>query len=150
MKKLIMMVTISLISTINLASAAQSAYDFPQGANTNTGWYDGPAGVSHMSAPTRSANLGLPVVSSSCPTKGSYAAPGNFALRQMGKKTLPPTRLNSFVRQGGEAVFGDEGIGLPPFQSFTEEHRIERAMERNPDLTTGHKMDGPSAWDFPG
>lgn len=149
MSKLLVVMLVSLVSVAPVAAQDASYSQADTGAMG--GWSDGPtAGNSYgPSRPTGNGNLGLPAVSSGSPLKGGYAAPGNFALRQMGRNTLPPTRLNSFVRQGGEAVFGDEGYGLPPFNSFTEEHRIERAMERNPELTTNHRMAGPSAWDFP-
>lgn len=93
---------------------------------------------------------GLKSTSSSRPVAGGGKAPGNLALKQFnGKQTLPPTRLNSFVRQGGDAVFGGDGDYLPRFNTFTPDHRIERAMEQNPNLTTNHKIGSPSAWDFP-
>lgn len=88
--------------------------------------------------------------SSSAPLKGTYNAPGNLALRQLGRNSLPPTRLTGFVKDGGNAVFGDEGELLPPFLKFEPKHRIERAIEkRSPDLTTNHRISTPSAWDFP-
>ncbi len=148
MSKLFLVMLVSLVTAGPVA--AQDALSSRADTGTTGGWSDGTAGNDNgPSSNTRTGNPGLPMVSSSSPLKGGYAAPGNFALRQLGKNSLPPTRLNSFVRQGGEAVFGDEGIFLPPFDSFTEEHRIERAMERNPDLTTNHRISGPSAWDFP-
>lgn len=69
--------------------------------------------------------------------------------------SLPPTRLNSFVKQAGkdaEKIFGDEEPLLPRYFGFDESHRLERVMEKNPDLTTGHKCsleEVPSAWDIP-
>lgn len=87
---------------------------------------------------------------SSAPVRGTMFAPGNLALRQMGKSTLPPTRLEGFVHNSGnsENIYGDEGVYLPPFDSFTADHRIEAGIN-SPDLTTGHKSNAPSAWDFP-
>jgi hypothetical protein len=96
------------------------------------------------------ANKGLRETLNSGPQKNSRQVPGNFALKQLvGKKELPPTRLEGFVKLGGEAVFGDEGVFLPQQKCFEEKNRIERAMEYNPDLTTGHNIQAPSAWDFP-
>lgn len=121
------------------------------------GWIDGPATAQtavYSPSPSRrtsSGNQGLAMAVSSAPMKGTHSAPGNFALRQLGKNSLPPTRLNRFAAQGGEAVFGGEtdDSGWPRFYSFTNEHRLERAMEYNPDLTTNHKGGAPSAWDYP-
>lgn len=88
---------------------------------------------------------------SSAPFAGTYTAPGNFALKQMGRNTLPPTRLESFVRNSGynDAIYGDEGEdGLPPYFGFDGGHTIESGMNA-PELTTGHKSDAPSAWGYP-
>lgn len=87
----------------------------------------------------------------SAPFQGTYAAPGNFALRQIGRGTLPPTRLESFVRMSGmsDAIYGDEGAdGLPPYFGFDQSHRIERGLGGT-GLTTGHKSDAPEAWGYP-
>lgn len=125
------------------------------------GWFDDQTDLSLESAPSVSASttttsskpsgnqsVGLPTVSSGRPGNGGRA-PGNLALKQLGKSTLPPTRLNSFVRQGGEDVYGGDGPLLPCFNKFTKERRIECGMKENPDLTTNHKISKPSAWDFP-
>lgn len=88
---------------------------------------------------------------SSAPFAGTYTAPANMALKNMGRNTLPPTRLESFVRNSGfnDAIYGDEGEnGLPPYFGFGEGHRIERGINA-PELTTGHKIDAPSAWGYP-
>ncbi len=68
---------------------------------------------------------------------------------------LLPACLDSFVRQAGchaEDIFGDEGScdsgGLPPFENFTECHRINTGIcgIRNRGLTTGHSSWLPRAW----
>lgn len=85
------------------------------------------------------------------PFMGTYTAPANMALRAMGRRTLPPTRLESFVQNSGksEAIYGDEGVfGLPPFFGFHPGHYINTGINM-PELTTGHKSDAPSAWGYP-
>lgn len=89
---------------------------------------------------------------SSAPYQGTYTAPGNLALMQMRRSTLPPTRLSSFVRDSGmnDAIYGDEGAcGLPPYFGFHDGHRIERGLSGSGGLTTGHRSDAPSAWGYP-
>jgi hypothetical protein len=83
----------------------------------------------------------------SAPIRGTYQAPGNLALKKQGLQSLPPTRLDSFVKESGksEAIYGDEGC---PFYGFSEEHRIEKGIKSD-GLTTGQKSDAPSAWDYP-
>lgn len=93
--------------------------------------------------------LGLPGTVTSAPVNGGGNCPGNLALKQLGKNTLPPTKLNNLVRQGGESVYGGDGVLLPKYFTFDTSHRMERGMEQNPDLTTNHKIGSPSAWDFP-
>ncbi|MBY0551651.1 MAG: hypothetical protein K2W95_30490 [Candidatus Obscuribacterales bacterium] len=121
---------------LSLPTSSQGAFS-PNGPNlagTPSGFFlGGPSGAA-----------------SSAPVRGTMFAPGNLALRQMAKSTLPPTRLEGFVHNSGksEAIYGDEGIYLPPFDSFTADHRIEAGIN-SPDLTTGHKSNAPSAWDFP-
>lgn len=87
------------------------------------------------------------------PIPGTFIAPTNLALRNEGKFVLPITNLDSFVAQSGydDLIYGDEGVDdIPPYFSFTEEHRIERGIERsNPGLTTGHRSDAPDAWGWP-
>lgn len=69
-----------------------------------------------------------------------------------GGRALPPTRLDSFVRNSGgmaELIYGDEGTTtIPPFFGFSEAHRLERGMY-SPGLTTGHKSGLPDAWGWP-
>lgn len=94
---------------------------------------------------------GISGASTSAPFVGTFTAPGNMALKQIGRKTLPPTRLESFVRNSGfnDRIYGDEGEdGLPPYFGFDSSHRIERGINM-PELTTGHKSDAPSAWGYP-
>ncbi len=129
---------------------AQDALDSTADTGQTGGFDNGPTEGNFYggSGSTGNQNLGLPQTSTGAPLKNG-SAPGNLALMQMGKKTLPPTRLSGFVRPGGDAVFGGDDIYLPRFFGFTEDHRIEQSMQQMPDLTTKHKMNGPSAWDFP-
>jgi hypothetical protein len=87
------------------------------------------------------------------PIPGTFIAPANLALRNQGQFVLPRTNLDSFVAQSGydDLIYGDEGVeDIPPYFNFTEEHRIERGIERsNPGLTTGHRSDAPAAWGWP-
>jgi len=99
----------------------------------------------------------IPAISSQAatgaPIPGTFIAPANLALRNQGPFVLPRTNLDSFVAQSGydDLIYGDEGVeDIPPYFNFTADHRIERGIERsNPGLTTGHRSDAPSAWDFP-
>ena len=65
---------------------------------------------------------------------------------------LPGTTLDSFVHEAAgnaELIYGDEGAaGLPPYESFTYEHRINNGIydQRKEGLTTGHGSYMPSAW----
>lgn len=65
---------------------------------------------------------------------------------------LPPTRLDSFVRNSAaqaDLIYGDEGTtSIPPYFGFDESHRIETGMH-SPGLTTGHRGSLPSAWGYP-
>lgn len=69
-----------------------------------------------------------------------------------GRNGLPPTRLDSFVKEsGGHAwhIYGDEGTySIPPFFEFTPVHRIERGITggRAAGLTTSHGSALPPAW----
>ncbi len=69
-----------------------------------------------------------------------------------GRNGLPPTRLDSFVKEaGGSAwhIYGDEGTySIPPFFEFTPGHRIERGITggRAAGLTTSHGSALPPAW----
>ena len=118
-------------------------------SNNGAGSINGP--IFKGTAPQLSGPGGSSGAASSAPFAGTYTAPGNFALKNMGRNTLPPTRLESFVRNSGmnDAIYGDEGEnGLPPYFGFSEGHRIERGINA-PELTTGHKSDAPSAWGYP-
>lgn len=64
---------------------------------------------------------------------------------------LPPTRLDSFVREAGGLAFqiyGDEGTsGPPPISGFNRVNRIDAGIQgNNAGLTTGHESVLPSAW----
>ncbi|MBX9686593.1 MAG: hypothetical protein K2X27_07815, partial [Candidatus Obscuribacterales bacterium] len=45
--------------------------------------------------------VGISGAATAAPFQGTFTAPGSFALRQQGRSTLPPTRLESFVRASG-------------------------------------------------
>lgn len=68
-----------------------------------------------------------------------------------GGRGLPPTRLDSFVRNAGgsaDQIYGDEGSdGIPPFFGFDDSHYIGTGIQGN--LTTGHRSGLPSAWGYP-
>jgi hypothetical protein len=69
-----------------------------------------------------------------------------------GRNRLPPTRLDSFVKEsGGHAwhIYGDEGTtSIPPFFEFSPIHRIERGINgpKAAGLTTQHGSPLPPAW----
>ncbi len=70
-----------------------------------------------------------------------------------GRNGLPPTVLDGFVRNAGgsvDRIYGGEGEGggLPRYNEFTPEHRIDRGIvgDRAAGLTTGHGSMLPSAW----
>lgn len=69
-----------------------------------------------------------------------------------GGKALPPTRLDSFVKNSGamaDLIYGDEGAtNIPPYFGFDESHRLERGVHSG-GLTTGHKSGLPDAWGWP-
>lgn len=69
-----------------------------------------------------------------------------------GGRRLPPTRLDSFVRNSAGAadlIYGDEGsVGIPPFFGFDQSHRIEFGVHSG-GLTTGHRSALPEAWGYP-
>jgi hypothetical protein len=84
----------------------------------------------------------------SAPFQGTFVAPANFALRQVGRLTLPPTQLDSFVQNSGynPMIYGDEGTdGPPPFDNFLY---INDGINSS-GLTTGHPSGAPSAWGYP-
>lgn len=116
---------------------------------TNTQGAASPNGPLLYGTPsTASGPNGQSGAASSSPFQGTYAAPGNFALRNEGRQTLPPTRLTSIIRDGGmnDHAYGDEGTsGPPPYSSFTT---IEGTGGVS-SLTTGHPSDAPSAWGYP-
>lgn len=61
---------------------------------------------------------------------------------------LPPTRLDSFVRNApnAEAIYGDEGTeGPPPLNGFNFGNTIGSGIVQ-PGLSTGHASVLPSAW----
>ena len=97
------------------------------------------------------AATGAPISMGGAPT---YTAPANIALQTQygaGARKLPKTRLDSFVfnAPNPELIYGDEGrYTVPPYFTFTEEHRIERGITSG-GLTTGHKSDAPEAWGWP-
>ncbi|RTL43760.1 MAG: hypothetical protein EKK48_08425 [Candidatus Melainabacteria bacterium] len=72
-----------------------------------------------------------------------------FAQKRNG---LPPTQMDSFVRQAAgnaENIYGDESHeGPPPFMYFEYENRINSGIYdiRDKGLTTGHGSYMPSAW----
>lgn len=121
---------------------------FSAPTNTQGAWT--PNGPHLAGTPSQWPFGGSSGAASSAPIKGTMFAPGNLALRQMGKMTLPPTRLEGFVKASGknDAIYGGEGEYLPKFESFTEEHRIGTGIT-SPYLTTGHKSALPSSWDYP-
>ena len=65
---------------------------------------------------------------------------------------LPPTKLDSFVRNAGgsaDMIYGDEGsVGIPPFFVFDSSHYIGTGIQSG-GLTTGHRSGLPSAWGYP-
>lgn len=76
----------------------------------------------------------------------------NPADAQAVRNGLPPTSMDSFVRNAGahaEAIYGDEGKdGIPEYEHFTQAHRINTGIVgvRDAGLTTGHGSMMPSAW----
>jgi hypothetical protein len=65
---------------------------------------------------------------------------------------LPPTNLDSFVRQAqsaAEFIYGDEGVYTPPpYSGFSKASRINAGIfdTRDAGLTTGHGTKMPDAW----
>jgi hypothetical protein len=155
----------TLVITLMPIASAQSSRQFTaggSGGSTENGptWgnYYGDNGQTGAQKTTnRLFSPSIPGVSSQAatgaPIPGTFIAPANLALRNEGRFTLPVTNLDSFVAQSGydDLIYGDEGVeDIPPYFNFTEEHRIERGIERsNPGLTTGHRSDAPAAWDWP-
>lgn len=122
-----------------------SQYTSTQGAGS-------PGGPNLEGTPSQGAGPGgSSGAATGAPFMGGFTAPANLALQAMGRKTLPPTRLESFVRNSGmnDAIYGDEGeMGLPPYFGFDPSHYINTGINM-PELTTGHKSDAPSAWGYP-
>lgn len=88
------------------------------------------------------------------PMIGFPGAGGN-ARGQVGgmRNGLPPTTLDSFVYEAAERaeeIYGDEAERgeIPPYNSFTKEHRINAGITgtRDAGLTTGHGSYLPDAW----
>lgn len=80
---------------------------------------------------------------------GSIALP---TLAQGKKNGLPPTTMDSFVRQAAgnaDLIYGDEGVvDIPPYDYFDPIHRINSGIygQRRAGLTTGHGSYLPDAW----
>jgi hypothetical protein len=153
MKILSLFAAAALCCSTSIPAIGQDAFNTTADTGQMGGFDNGPTDGNFYGGAGKTTNqgdqLGLPGTVTSAPVKGGGNCPGNFALKQLGKNTLPPTKLNSLVKDGGEAVFGGDGVLLPRYFTFDESHRMERAMEKNPDLTTNHKIGSPSAWDFP-
>ncbi|CAN5372687.1 hypothetical protein BH10CYA1_BH10CYA1_20250 [soil metagenome] len=78
----------------------------------------------------------------------------NLPANAQGKNRLglPPTSMDSFVRQAGgnaDLIYGDEGVvDIPPYDYFDPIHRINAGIydTRRKGLTTGHGSYLPDAW----
>ncbi len=80
-------------------------------------------------------------------------ATGGLASVYGGANGLPPTRLDSFVKEAGglaESIYGDEGTNQPPpIRNFLPQNRIDFGItmsQSNSVLTTGHASLLPTAW----
>lgn len=115
---------------------------------TNTQGASSPNGPLLFGTPSFAAGPGgSSGAPTSAPFQGTFTAPGNFALRQQGRKTLPPTQLTSIIRDSGysDTTYGDEGTcGPPPYSNFTT---IDGGLSGG--MSTGHRSDAPSAWGYP-
>jgi hypothetical protein len=135
-----------LLSGIFQSVQAQRTFDTNAAAQGQRGRTSSPtgSGLQGMGANVRSNVTGKQV-----PRYLPAAGFGSIAGRQFG---LPQTNLDSFVAQAqgnAELIYGDEGEdGPPPYEYFTEEHRIEAGIN-NSQLTTGHASDLPEAWGWP-
>jgi hypothetical protein len=143
-----------IVAAVSTPALAQDAFNSTADTGKEGGFSNGKTkgnfnGGGQKTSKQNDKGLQLPGTTTSAPTKGGGSCPGNFALKQLGGSSLPPTKLNGLVKDGGEAVFGGDGELLPKYFTFDESHRMERAMEKNPKLTTNHKLGSPSAWDFP-
>ncbi len=164
LKGMLMAVTVSLLASCPTwaQSALNSTADTgagwhdasPTGHNSETsGWadYTRNQGDEHIWDPLLQSTGSMSGAATGAPIPGTFIAPANLALRQQGLTKLPPTRLDSFVFESGynDHIYGDEGEwDKPPYDCFTQEHRIERGIWSE-GLTTGHKSDAPEAWDYP-
>lgn len=151
-KSFLLALIVTAVSTPALAQDAFNSTADTGDQKHNNGQTDGNFnGGSQKTSKQNDKGLQLPGTTTSAPTRGGGggSCPGNFALKQLGGSSLPPTKLNGLVKDGGEAVFGGDGELLPKYFKFDTSHRMERAMEKNPQLTTNHKLGNPSAWDFP-
>lgn len=91
-------------------------------------------------SPTGQQNVQLPRTST-----------GGLAPVFGGYNGLPPTSLDSFVKEAGGLAFqiyGDEGTsGPPPISGFNRVNRIDSGIQADSaGLTTGHESVLPSAW----
>jgi hypothetical protein len=74
------------------------------------------------------------------------------ALAQGKRNGLPPTSMDSFVKQAAgnaDLIYGDEGVvDIPPYDYFDPIHRINNGIYdiRRAGLTTGHGSYLPDAW----
>ncbi len=81
------------------------------------------------------------------PVGRTYVAKANLALQAVHRNTLPPTRLDSFIRTSGmnPAIYGKDGdiknVDYAPISSGFD--GITAA-----GLTTGHPSDAPNVYDF--
>lgn len=167
-----MFTALGVILLASPASMSQSASEFFQTDNSNqsqSAQFDIPTNGSSAnggySVATPSMNTGTYGYHDSAPyvsnvTKPTakqtavYLATQTTQLDKVfgGSPFLPPTRLDSFVKEAGgmaELIYGDEGDdGLPPYFEFDSSHRIERGIQSG-GLTTGHKSGLPEAWGWP-
>ncbi len=125
---------------------------YNEGVKTNSQGAGAPNGPNLQGAPGMAGFVaGASGAAMSGPIMGGFDAPGNLALKAMGMRSLPQTRLDSFVAQSGwrDAIYGDEGTdGPPPYMAFPWFRHIEAGITSD-KLTTGHKSDAPMAWDYP-
>lgn len=120
----------------NTAGATGAQCRYTKRTEANSGW----------TRPTRSNSVMLPRTS----TGGLAGVYGEW-------DGLPPTRLDSFVREAGglaNKIYGDEDEegGLPKIEGFNPENRIEFGItnsENHINLTTGHESYLPSACGAP-
>lgn len=146
----------AIIASVSSPVLAQDAFNSTANTGKRGGFSNGRTdgnfnGNAQKTSKQNDKGLQLKGTTTSAPTRGGGggSCPGNFALKQLGGSSLPPTKLSGFVMDAPQS-FNDEGKqDKPPENTFTEGFRIERAMEKHPKLTTNHKIGSPSAWDFP-